>query len=277
MKTILLTTDFSEKSRGVINHAISILGNEMNYILINGYNCNYAKANESEVKFETPMKYSEHRKEETLQLLEKEQAFFKKLNKSITMTFEAFEGIPIRVIEKACTHLKADLVVLGTKSFKPTKDDYFQATTATRLIGDLDIPILVIPYTSEHRKLSRAIYCIDRIDIEGDLIADLNDIFKNHNLDLTLLNILEEGQKQIDSKLAKQFGAFFEAKQVEFTTIESNDVNNSILDFANQNDINLIIVLARKESYMQDFWTGSKVDKLSTRVAQPLLVLPGEN
>ena len=273
MKTVLLTTNFSENSRSAIEYAISFLGTDLDYVLLHGYTIDYAQSKRKSDDDENNTGKSETiADEETLMKIGLEQKHYEKKFKNLKLRCNVKRGIGITAIESTCNKLKPDLVVIGTRKFT-NEANTNRISVATRLIGSLDIPILVVPYGSKFKPLDKILYAYDKVEFDSNSMELLSYLFQKHKTQLTFLHINEKEDLQTKSNLLEGIGRLLDVKKIEKVSKKSQDVVNGILTYVDEFNFEMFIVTARKESYMQDFWTGSKVDNMATHLKQPMLVL----
>lgn len=273
MKTVLLTTNLSSNSRSVIDYAISFFGTDIDYVLLHGYTIDYAQTKRKSEDHESgSVKPEMIADEETLEKLGLEKLYFEKKFKKLKLRCSVKRGIGITAIESICNQLKPDLVVIGTHPFT-NEANTNRVSVATRLIGSLDIPLLVVPYGMQFLPLQKVLYAYDKIEFDSSSMDVLSYLFQKHKARLTFLHIIEKEDVQTESNLLDGIGKLLAVKKIEKVSKQSQDPVSAILSYVDEFEFKLFIVTARKESYMQNFWTGSKVDSMATHLKQPMLVL----
>jgi hypothetical protein len=71
----------------------------------------------------------------------------------------------------------------------------------------------------------------------------------------------------------EDFADFMEIKNVKIENVKSRNIVDNVLNYCENNKPDLLVVISREKTYMQDFWIGSKVDELSCQLRQPMLAL----
>ena len=274
MRTVLLTTNFSENSKSVSNYAISMIGIDVQYVLLHGYTLNYAKIKSSGDSSKTSDEKIEEIKLEIQSELNRERKRLRAKFPTIQIETKAKEGIGIIAIESYVREKNPDIVVIGTHMHQANVEAN-KITVATRLIGSIPTSILVIPYKVKWKPLISVMYAYDLIELNTNSILVLSHIFKKHKSRLTFFTIDEEKIQKVDEEVLDGVGRLVAASNIDYVFKSSEDVVSGILDYAQRSKPDLLIITARPETYLQDFWTGSKADEIATHIEQPLLVLAG--
>lgn len=273
MKKIVVTTNLSEHSKKVLDHTVQLFGTEVEYTLLYGFTVDYAKLKSPGDDEEQIAEKLQVRRDEHNATLSLEKTRLKRKFKDLKMDVHSREGIGIVAIESYVRVAKPDLVVVGTHIHQ-TGAPAARVTVATRLIGSLEIPIFVIPYEWQLVPLQRVLYAYDTIELKTDSIDALSHIFRIHQGQLKFFNVMDGKDEPVEDSILKGVGKMVGAKKVEIKRVEGEHVVEGILFFANEYKPDLIVMTARRESYLQDFWTGSKSDEVAIKLKQPMLALP---
>lgn len=273
MQKIILTTDFSAKALEINDYAIRLYGDDAEYILVHGFICDYAQRKNVEGHtFASPEEFKTFKQEGAISSMEEVISVLIERYPNLNIKPKAIEGVGIRAIETATRLLRPDLVVIGTSRLDGTPSKT-HATVATRLIGSLPTSILVVPYEHNHPELSEIVFAYAQMDMNNDIYGPFKHLINKTKKNITLFHVIEGEKDVFKDEAVTDFSNFLGIKKMKIENARSRHAVESILNFCDNAKPSLLVVIAREESYRQDFWIGSKVDEISCQLKQPMLAL----
>jgi len=184
------------------------------------------------------------------------------------------EGFTLDIIPKCVVEKQADLVIMGMKG-KGQSSSVFGSTT-TSLIQRSSFPIFVIPEIAIFNPIQNMTFASDfDATIESDRYAVLLEISQKFN---AMINILHVQKKQSDLKSNEALGKMktglaFSKQKHQFHTITDNKVEEGINKFIEQNQTDVLVMVAHKHSLFERMFGKVHTKAMSYQTKIPLLVL----
>ena len=273
MKTILVSTDFSDAARNASEYAVQ-LAKDINckVTLFHAYHLLVIAS------ADTPMSALEDSKE--LQKINKQRIKEEALILSAfgdviidTLTIEGLAVDEILYLEKTDT---PDLVVLGMKHYNALSE-YINGSVATAVVKKSISPVLIIPENIRYRKIKNIAFACDyRIDTKIDILNPIKEIAELFNSKLYILTV-EKEKKLIEVEQAVtgvKIENYFDHTTHSYNFIENDDLIEGINHFAEVNEIDLIVMLPHKHKLLEQIFKSSNTKKMAFHTHIPLLALP---
>lgn len=186
-------------------------------------------------------------------------------------------GRPLDVIKNVAAEEKASLVVIGRKG-KGESTSVF-GSTAVELIGKIDMPILVVPEKTVYRAPESILVTIDLKDyLPVTRFKVLNSLLETFNPFVHVLNIQRKKEKLTPELIAAKSLSDNEWKrfQYQYHIVRSEKVEDTILDFLEENPADMLAMVAKRKSLFAKIFTGSSTRKMTLLTGIPLLVMRPE-
>lgn len=273
MEKIVLTTDFSADSIAISSYAINLYGDKINYILLTGFVCDYTQAKKGEdMPYSNAQEFSQYKHDLAMQALEVEKSKLLELFPTLDIKTKAIEGMSIRAIESATRIYSPDLVVIGTSRLDKEPSKTYESV-ATRLMGTLHANILAVPRKYVAKPATKILYSYDHLEMNHEVLAPFKYLIKKAKREVTFYHVVESENDVFSNESIEDVGNYLEIKNLKIENEKSRHVVESILTYCENEKPDLLVVIAKEETYNQDFWIGSKVDELVCQLRQPMLAL----
>ena len=179
-------------------------------------------------------------------------------------------GTLIDSVAEKISEFSIDSVAIGTKG-ETSSAHKLIGSAAFELIGYCTKPLFVVPNEAELRSTQNIMLAAD-FDKEPDpkTYDILLDICYKHNCHLDVLHVAKPNTKHFSEKDIP-----FNTESLNYTLTERSDadVEYAIMDFIENNDIDLITTVRSKGGFIHDLFHSSLSKKLSMHSDMPLLVL----
>jgi nucleotide-binding universal stress UspA family protein len=173
---------------------------------------------------------------------------------------------------------KADLVVMGTAGAGEIPDTLaLLNSTTTDLISKRICPILAVPAEATIPGFSKIVLAVDTGPVANTILEFVLQIARGTRAEVLLLRVTGEKQLTAESQQADTHTSVEHALAgVTYSahTIHSDEVTDSIQQFAQAQGAGLITVVSRKKGIFDTLFGESVSQKLALRSQIPLLVLP---
>lgn len=277
MKNILLPTDFSKNSWNAITYAINFYKNyKCSFYLLHVEGFGSMVTDESYVSeadiFEGVFMNSAKIK-------------LRKILKRISQEFSSNENhnfYPLAeynyLIDSVKKHVKEkyiDTIVMGTKGASGIKETLIGSNTGN-VIAKIPCTTLVVPRNAKFKSLKEILFPTDFIqNFTIDLLEPIIKIIKKEKASLRMVHItkthkfLSTKQQNNKNKLKNLIKNYNHS----FHNLSDKKVEEAILFFAEDRDIDMIVMVAKNENYLQQLFFDSKAKKISFHTQIPFLVI----
>lgn len=277
MKNILLPTDFSENSWNAIKYAIDFHADEVcNFYIIHVVHMIRTTADvpyfptQEEIN-ETHIKPAKQQLDELLKRIHDE---IKPSNKHTFGTLAEYSFL-IESIKKQVDHKKIDLIVMGTKGASGLKEVLMGSNTAD-VIKKVSCSTLVVPEDAVFTGIKQIAFPTDfSLFYHIDTLLPLCNLVYKSKANINILHVsktsIELNNDQKNNKaLLKDL---FAESDFSFNYLKNKSVENAVQDFAVNNNIDLIVMIAKNLNYFQQIFCHTKVENISYHTEIPFWVL----
>ena len=272
MNTILCAIDFSKSAGFAIKYAAEIcekMAAKLHVIHI--YNYSTLAKNIEEDTLLSDQEILENKNNELKKFCKKHL----KHNKKVDYTFSAFEGLNVVDEINATTKIyHAFLIVVGMKGLHQFKN-FFIGNTTKKLIEKAAIPVLAVPNLYIDYTFKTIVYATDFMKEDIFAIQQLNNFAVKLKSTIKVVHIA----KPVNNKAKDEMEWFKELirqkiphHQIEFYLLYSDDILNTLHEFIEQHQANIIAMLKRKKiTIFPTFLERDLVKKFETYINIPLL------
>ncbi|MEL6918775.1 MAG: universal stress protein [Bacteroidota bacterium] len=276
MQTILIPTDFSANAAHAIKHALEL------------YKCDrtsfyFMHAYADEVYANAKSNTRNSLKEIRSELRRKTDRSLQKLLRQIELkspnpkhsyeVVSSFESL-VDAVNSFVDQVDVDLLIMGTKGITSNEQITFGSHTV-QVFKYVKCPVLAVPngyvYQQPKRMLFATDYMLPFKRRELKLLNEIAGSFKSEIHCLYISKLKKLSFRQEDNKLFLQESlskAFLFFKQCY-----SDDRVASILNYIGQENIDMLVMVNARHSFLEDMFYKSTVDKIGLTVNIPFLVM----
>ncbi|HYM94996.1 MAG TPA: universal stress protein [Chitinophagaceae bacterium] len=178
---------------------------------------------------------------------------------------EARLGGVVDELEDLCNHIKPFAVIMGTKGASGIERVMFGSNTLTA-IRHLTWPVICVPpgkeYGSGIKKIGFA--CDFLKVVESTPIHFVKDIVKELNAELYVLNVDYENRhfKAETPEQSLLLHTMLEDANPQYHFIQHKDIEEGINEFAEKNNLDLIISIPKKHKLLEGLFKSSSTKQL---------------
>ncbi len=274
MNTLLLTTDFSENARKAIDYVIKMVGTkDLRYILLHTYS--------TPATLNTPRDASGGKEQKEIeQRLDEEKDKIREMvgdgdEGALQMETIVRWGDLENVIEDIVTSYDVDLVVMGTQGRSGLKRAFVGSSTA-KVATRVGRPLLAVPENCDRERLERILLTSDNKGLgDASALEPLKEIVRRFHAQILILNVLEEGKLPSTDQAAEgiRLDHYLEGYPHTYHFIESNNVEDGIDRFVEENSVDLIVTINRSRALLDKLLGNSVSKEMVHHTRLPLLVL----
>lgn len=270
MKTIIIPTDFSAVATNALHYGLEL-----------------AKATQSSVllfhAYQVPISYSDVplvlvSVEELQKGAEDRMAKLKEEVDHITsgmvdVRTDTRLGNTVDELEILCKEVNPLALVMGTKGVSGIERVIFGSTTLT-VIRHLSYPVICVPpgknFGTGIHKIGLA---CDFRDVEHTPTEQIHEFVSKFDAELHVLNVDHENKKfnAASPDQMKLFNELFGDLSPEYHFIENEDVEDGINDFAEKNNLDLVITIPRKHKLLEGLFKPGSTKQLVFEAHVPVM------
>lgn len=262
MKTIIAPTDFSPVSLNAVNFAVDMaVAIDAKILLFHVYNIPVSYSDVPIVL----VSMEELRKSSESQLEELKKKLTHITSGKIKVYTESRMGNIVDELEELCKKIQPFAVVMGAKGVSGIEKVVFGSTTLTA-IRHLTWPVICVPPGKEYGKGIKKIgfACDFKQVVETTPVHFIKQIVKEFNAELHILNV-DYKEKHFRPETPEQsfmLHNLLEELKPHYHFINNADIEDGIHEFAETNNLDLVIAIPKKHKLLDGFFKHSSTRQL---------------
>jgi len=274
MNTILALTNFTPISINAVNYAADVaalMNAELQIINV----CELPVAF-TEVPLPT---YDVDRlvKDAERQLADLKQAVFNRLPKLISIETVVKQGDILSEINRYCEDLQPFAVVMGAETASSFEQFMFGGKTVSA-VHKLHWPIMVVPKDVQFKGIKKiGLACDFKNVIDSVPATEIKMMVHNFNAELHVVNVYPEklGGDYSASDVAESglLQTMLQDVNPLYHFISDNDVEEGINDFADKNELDMLIIIPKKHLLINKIFQHSYSKRMVLQMRVPVLAI----
>lgn len=265
MKNLLVPTDFSENAATAYDYAIDIANRFGSHItLVHAYHL--ASTATVMVSVEDMMK--EDAEAEMNALLAQLRT---RLQHGASIEGKVVRGDAVGSISRLAESGGYDLIIMGSQGASGLKE-IFSGSTANGVIRSVNIPVLAVPANYAFQPFSTIVFAVDEGSISSPAsIKALLALGKAYN---AKVRVYHKDTGEDDKGIDPSVDMFLESVEHSFHyELEADGIHDSLADFAKEYQANLLCMIRRKRSFLENIFHQSATKREVYQIQMPLLIL----
>ena len=259
MQTVIIPVDFSETSLNAARYAAQLLAGQAGVNLILHHV--YEKASEGH---------------KALQALEQLKALLLR-SELITIETLAEEGSDfIEELEKLARHRHANLIIMGITG-RSAMGQTFIGSNTLKMVEQKICPVLIIPSEADYHEIKNVLLTSDFKNVKASTPSvPIKNILKTFHPHLHILNVDSEHYVALTEEYQAEKGQLkemFNEFETEFYFLGLHNVDDAINQFAQDKNIDFIIIIRKEQSLFKRLFIKSKTKKLIYQSSIPILAI----
>lgn len=270
MNTIVVPTDFSPVSENAIHYAVNMakdIGTTVT--LVHVYQIPVSMNDELPLAVVSP----EELHENALEKINELKTSLDEDNSGVTIYVEVQLGNIVDELEDFCKKLKPFAIIIGTKGSSAVDRILFGSTTLT-VIRDFNWPVIIVPPGTIYKSIQKVGFACDfRQVIETTPVPYIKEIVKTFHAQLHVLNV-DYNNKHFRGEQAEEsflLHSMLEDLNPEYHYINNQDVEEGINEFADKNNLDLLITIPKKHKLLERLFRRSHTRKMVFESHVPIL------
>lgn len=262
MKTIIIPTDFSINASNAVNYAVDMAKDTgASILLLHVYQIPVSVTEVPVVMIPE----SEMKKAAEAGLKDLKTGIEHITSGAVKVYTESRLGDTIDELEDLCNHIKPFSVVMGTKGLSSIEQTLFGSTTL-KAIRHISWPVIAVPPGKEYGKGIKKIgfACDFKEVVKTTPVSFIKDMVKQFNAELHVLNV-DYHNKHFKPETPEEsllLHTMLEELNPVYDFIEHEDIEDGINDFAEKNNLDLIITIPKKHKLLDSLFRKSSTRQL---------------
>jgi nucleotide-binding universal stress UspA family protein len=273
MKTLLVPTDFSETSKNAARYAAHIAKQyqDINIIL---YNVSDEIAAGSDG---SPMADDEHSRRKIMELaLESIKIDLSKITQT-QITCVAEEGTSlIDSLDRFARHNSVDMIVMGITG-STRLEQIFMGSNTLKMVDRGICPVMIVPPFAQYKGIQDIMITSDFKDVDRTMpvrpIQNVLDLFKAN---LHVVNVDHEHYVEVTDEYKAERAKLeniLAGHNPQFYFIRMYDFMEAVNQFVEDKEIDLIITVPKKHSFLSNIFRSSYTKKLAYHSHVPIIAV----
>lgn len=272
MKTLLVPTDFSPIAKNASDYAFEMARSiEATVVLAHVYSLPVAI---SEVPV-VVISEDEVRKNAERQLADLKKEYEAKYGEAVKVYTELMFGAVEDELEDLCKKLNPLAVVMATKGAGGLERIVFGSNTLTA-IKHLTVPVIVVPPNAKFKKIENIGFATDFKNVKEVTPKEEIELFTRlFNAKLHILNI-DFKDKHFTAETPEEslnLETMLEDLSPEFHHIEEVDFERAINHFADENKIDMVLLVPRKHKLLDSLFGKSHSKEMALHTRVPMMAV----
>ena len=272
MRSIIIPTDFSSISINAMNYAIEMAKElDTSITLLHVYQIPV-----SITEVPIVMASAEDLKSEAEKKLDEVKDSINHVTSGALKIYtEARVGNIVDELEDFCNKIKPFAVVMGTKGATGIERILFGSTALTAL-KHLSFPVIVIPPGAVYKTIKKIGFACDfQQVVETTPIQYIKDIVNEYKAEFHVLNVDYENKhfKPNTPVQSLLLHTMVESLNPVYHFIEHPDIEDGINEFAEKNNLDLVITIPKKHKLLDALFKTSSTKQLITESHIPIMCI----
>jgi len=271
MKTIIVTTDFSSAASNAINYAADMaLALKADLFLLHVYQIPVTGSPEVPIAFSDEDILHDIK----MKLIILKQRLIQKTEGQLNIETEVRIGSFFSELEIVCEHIKPYTVVMGSQGTTATERLLFGGHTVYAM-KHLMWPIITVPPTASFSAIKKiALACNFNTVIDTVPFEEINILANDLNAKVHIVNIDKRGIANAETDYESvELLKMMKPLNPTYHFITNKNIDEGIIDFAERNKIDLLIVLPRRRGLLKRLVHKSHTKQLVLHSHVPVMAL----
>lgn len=276
MKTLVVPTDFSSVSVNALNYAVDMAqAINAGLVLLHVYNVPVSFT-EAPVAPVTTVSLEEVKRSSVERLEELKKNLVILTSGKIQIYSESRLGEPIEELEAICKSLDPMAVIMGSHGATGFERMIMGSTTLSA-IKHIKCPVIVIPPGTTYNGIRKiGLACDFKNVVQSTPVEYIKNLVKEFGADLYVLNVQDKKEDDTDMEEPPTMDAVYLDSMLEevrpnYVQLTGKNVVDSITSFAENNNLDLVMVIPKKHRFIDSLFHKSQSKELITHAHIPIV------
>jgi len=276
MKTLVVPTDFSSVSVNALNYAVDMAqAINAGIVLLHVYNVPVSFT-EAPVAPVTSVSLEEVKRSSVERLEELKKNLIILTAGKIQIYTESRLGEPIEELESICKSLDPMAVIMGSHGATGFERMIMGSATLSA-VKHIKCPVIVIPPGTTYHGIRRiGLACDFKNVVQSTPVEYIKNIVKEFGADLYVLNVQDKKEAEDEGEEPPTMDSVYLDSMLEdvrpnYVQLTGKNVVESITSFAENNNLDLVMVIPKKHRFIDSLFHKSQSKELITHAHIPIV------
>ncbi|WP_313806991.1 universal stress protein [Flavobacterium sp.] len=188
---------------------------------------------------------------------------------SVKMSHVLRHGDLIRTMKEICHDELIDMIVMGTNGATGLQEMFLGSNTGNAIVN-IPVTLLSVPNGAKYTRLQHFGFTTKFDDADREALKKVVNIAKKFHADVKCLTVKTHGFDVSDEGMTF-WKSDFKDEPVEFFLVPHDDVKETIYDFVEHQNIDVLAMVTHKRNFFEELFTHSLTQKLSYHSEKPIL------
>lgn len=175
-------------------------------------------------------------------------------------------------IREVAIHENIDFIVMGTSGASGWFDSFIGTNTSS-VISEIEVPVLSISHDTKFHKIETIGFRTRYKEDEIYALNEVMDLAKRIGAKVKCVYVKTPDSGFNGERIEYWESIFENERDLEFFVIPNDDVESGIEDFIQNQDIDLMAMVAHRKNFFTRLFTISNTEKMSLHSKTPILAL----
>ncbi len=187
----------------------------------------------------------------------------------VKMSHVLRHGDLVRIMKEICHEEQVDMIVMGTNGASGLQEMFLGSNTGNAIVN-VPVTLLSVPNQAKFKLIKHIGFTTTFTDQDRITLHRIIAIAKKMHATVKCLAVKTHGFKVTDEGM-EYWKSEFKNEPVEFFLIPHDDVKETILDFVEHQEIDILAMLTQKRNFFEELFTHSLTQKLAYHIETPIL------
>ena len=175
-------------------------------------------------------------------------------------------------INKVCNDEDVDLIVMGTTGASGVKEIFLGSNTAT-VIENAKVPVLGVPVAAEfHHQIKNVVFTTQYKDEDKEALEQLLKVTNKIGAKIYCLHVQDNDESLDIEEKVNEWKILYKDDKIDFFNITGSHVEQTILDFIENQHVDMIAMLKYKRGFFESLFHTSLTKKVAYHSKIPIMV-----
>jgi len=153
--------------------------------------------------------------------------------------------------------------------------EYFATDHTWDIVDNACFPVMVIPYQARFTPFRLIAFATAMNYTDISILQSLTGLAGYSNAEILVTNIISDQKEELAmEEFFNQVPGKINYPKITYHAMEEGDIATGLKKLNAHIDVNLLVVVHQKHSFLQNLFNGSVTKKITTRPSKPILIFP---
>lgn len=196
-------------------------------------------------------------------------------NPGVNFSQKTVSGLFLDSLKEICDDIKPVAVLMGITGSGSTVDKLI-GSNAILAMNSLNYPLIIVPKNSTFKPIQKICFACDLLNVVSSTpLISIKAFAKLFEAEVHVLNVDYQNRHYTANTPAEMetLASMFDTVKHEFHFIESENVQDAINNFVDQDKMDMLIMLPKKHSFFASLFHKSQTKEMAYQSHIPILAL----